>query len=76
MDIITNGDSPKTYFGKRCKCSRCGIVEVCRTSFDFYTRTQDELGPLFCYPCLLADANERNQRALADGYVATKFEIN
>lgn len=72
-DIRTHGDSPKTYAGKKCRCNRCGVVETCRPSFDFYTRTSDgHLGPLFCYPCLLADAAASRNA----GYQTTTFTLN
>lgn len=35
--------------GKPCKCSQCGIVEICTPAFDFYTAEPG--GPLICETC-------------------------
>ena len=72
--IITHGDKFLDRSYQRCKCSRCGVVETCTPRFDFFTRTKDgPTGPLFCYPCLLADANVKDTEAY---YQTTKFELN
>jgi hypothetical protein len=70
--VITHGDVPKTYAYELCQCYRCKVIEQCTPRFDFFTRTKDgPTGPLFCYACLLADANVKDA-----GYTTTKFELN
>jgi hypothetical protein len=39
--------------GQRCRCSACGVEETCSPRFDFYTRSKDDTGPLFCWSCLV-----------------------
>lgn len=47
---ITHGGTDRGY--KACKCSRCGKVDICTPTRNFYT-TDSETGPLVCEPCLL-----------------------
>lgn len=50
-EVITQGGLDRRF--KVCRCSRCSLEARCTPSFDFFTRTADETGPLFCEECLL-----------------------
>lgn len=47
-DLITHEGSDRG--GKKCLCSRCGLIAVCRPEFDFYS--VDVSGALVCSRCL------------------------
>lgn len=48
-NIITNGGTNRGY--KLCKCCKCGKIEKCTMSRDFYTLGDDDTGPLHCEDC-------------------------
>ena len=48
---ITHGGTDARY--KLCRCSVCGLEAICEPMCDFYTRTGDPSGPLFCEVCIL-----------------------
>lgn len=62
---ITHGGTDARY--KLCRCSVCGLEAICEPMCDFYTRTGDPSGPLFCEVCILkpnAEAHGRRSRTV------------
>lgn len=45
-------DHPKRGY-MMCKCGACGIVAQCTPSFDFYTKTDEKTGLLYCERCTM-----------------------
>jgi len=66
-DHTTPNEAPITHGGpfrgyKLCECHVCGEQSVCTPSNDFYTRGNDDLGPLECEKCFWATTEVTHPR--------------
>lgn len=49
---LTDGDEKSRAY-EWCKCFACSYIAQCTPSADFYTRTGEPNGPLFCEQCVV-----------------------
>ena len=58
---ITHGSSDDRGY-KFCKCFKCGTIEECVPSFDFYTLERDGgTGPLYCESCFFSECYKKEK---------------
>ena len=55
-DVITTGDKDRCF--RKCKCAKCGVVEVCTPTNDFYTIPKNRDSLIYCEACMYKIAQE------------------
>lgn len=49
--MITHGGTDRCW--EVCQCSKCKTVSQCTPTNDFYTKSGDPNGPLYCETCIM-----------------------